>query len=234
MLSLIVAELEKVFAAVGRGDAKNYAFHTGKAGGVAAATGAWISLDDDEAEDYDPDYPVYVCRLLCDAISSAYEYNFLDELDDILVELMGKPDDEGEYDDSLADSIGWEEYGIALHEACQARESGDKLRFALMMGFASGLMFNDPGPSHPEYGTILDAIDTAYVDSSDDALKYAQARIAAGVRMTDPSPLGITYLTTQNRHKGRNLSNHPAQCGCRPSAAESTDYRAVAILTHGR
>ena len=188
MLSLIAAELEKVFEAVGRGDAKNYAFHTGKAGGVAAATGAWISLDDDEAEDYDPDYPVYVCRVLCDAISSAYEYNFLDELDDILVELMGKPDDEGEYDDSLADRIGWEEYGIALHEACQARASDDELRFALMMGFASGLMFNDPGPSHPEYGTILDAIDTAYVDGSDDALKYAQARIAAGVRMTDPAP----------------------------------------------
>ena len=188
MLSLMVAELQEVFAAVERGDAKNYAFHTGKAGGVAAATGAWISLVEEEDEDYDPDHPVYDYRVLCDAISSAYEYNFLDELDDVLVELMGQPDDEGEYDDSRADRIGWEEYGIALHEACQTRESGDELRFALMMGFVSGLMFNDPGPSHSEYGTILDAIATAYADGSDAALQYAQARIAAGVRMTDPAP----------------------------------------------
>ena len=187
MLSLIVAELQEVFAAVGRGDAKSYAFHTGKAGGVAAATGAWISLLDEEAEDYDPDYPVYVCRVLCDAISSAYEYNFLDELDDILVELMGKPDDEGEYDDSLADRIGWEEYGIALHEACQAREADDELRYALMTGFASGLMFKDPGRRY-EDRSILDAITEAYTTESGELLDWARARIAAGVRMTDPAP----------------------------------------------
>ncbi len=188
MLSLIVADLQEVFAAVERSDAKSYAFHIGKAGGVAAATGAWISLDDDEAEDYDPDYPVYVCRVLCDAISSAYEYDFLDEIEDILLELTGQADEEGEYDDSLAEGIGWPEYGASLNEAAKSKEEGDELRYALMMGFVSGLMFKNPGPSDPEYGTILDAIATAYTDDSDAALQYAQARIAAGVRMTDPTP----------------------------------------------
>jgi len=186
MLGLIVAELQEVFAAVECGDAKSYAFHIGKAGGVAAATGAWVSLLDEEDDDWE--YPIYDCHVLCDAISSAYEYNFLDEIEDILLELTGKADEEGEYDDALAESIGWAEYGAALNEAMKAKESGDRLRYALMMGFVSGLMFNNPGPSHPEYGTVLDAIATAYTDDSDVALQYAQARIAAGVRMTDPTP----------------------------------------------
>ena len=49
-------------------------------------------------------------------------------------------------------------------------------------------MFSSPGPSHPEHGTILDAIATAYETGSDESLKYAQARIAGGVRMSDPTP----------------------------------------------
>ena len=57
-----------------------------------------------------------------------------------------------------------------------------------MTGFVSGLLFNDPGPGHPEHGTILNAIATAYETGSDDTLKYAQARIGAGVRMSDPTP----------------------------------------------
>lgn len=187
MLSLIVADLQEVFAAVERGDAKNYAFHTGKAGGLAAATGAWISLDDEEAEDYNPDYPVYVCRVLCDAISSAYEYNFLDEIEDILLELTGQADEEGEYDDSLVESIGWAEYGAALNEAVRAKEEGNELRYALMMGFTSGLMFNDSGPRY-EDRSILDAITAAYETESDELLDWARARIGAGVRMTDPTP----------------------------------------------
>ena len=188
MLSLIVAELQKVFAAVERVDAKSYAFHIGKAGGIAAATGAWVTLVEEEDEECDPDYPINVCYVLCDKISSAYAYNFLDEIDDILVELMGQADDEGEYDDSAADRISWAEYGAALNEAVKARDGGDGLRYALTMGLVSGLMFNNPGPSHPEHGTILDAIAAAYETGSDESLKYAQARIAGGVRMSDPTP----------------------------------------------
>ena len=57
-----------------------------------------------------------------------------------------------------------------------------------MTGFAAGLMFNSPGPSHPEYGTIPDAIVAAYETGSDELLQYARARIGAGARMTDPTP----------------------------------------------
>ena len=187
MLDIVIDELKAVFVAVETTDAQSYAFHIGKAGGVAAATGAWITLVDDDAGS-DSDDIVYECRVLCDAISTAYEYNFLDEIEDILTELIEQADGGGECDESLADSIGWPEYGAALNEAVKAKEADDHLRYALMMGFVSGLMLNNPGPSHPEHGTILDAITTAYETDSDAALQYARARISTGVRMTDPAP----------------------------------------------
>ena len=54
-----------------------------------------------------------------------------------------------------------------------------------MTGFTAGLLFNDPGPRDREHGSILDAVTAA---NSDQALTYAQSRIASGVRMTDPTP----------------------------------------------
>ena len=85
-------------------------------------------------------------------------------------------------------SISWPEYGAALNQAVEAKAAGYELRYTLMTGFVSGLLFNNPGPGHPEHGTILDAITTAYETGSDESLQYAQARIGAGVRHSNPTP----------------------------------------------
>ena len=186
MLSLIIAELEEALISEGT----LYAYHTGKAGGVAAATGSLGMLTeeyDDEGDD--PDQPFHIVHELCDDISYALEDNDSEHLEDVLIDLRARRDYGDESDDfAVVAHIGWAEYGAALNEAVKAREGGDGLRYALMMGFVSGLMFNNPGPYHPEHGTILDAIATAYETGSDESLKYAQARIAAGVRMSDPTP----------------------------------------------
>ena len=173
MISLITAALQEAVAAIERDDLGNYAFHAGKAGGVAAAVGAFGIK----------------ALLMCDDISDAYETGNSGLMAVILAEAterLDNPDTGARAMDSGA--IGWPEYGAALNQAVEAKADGKVLRYALMMGFVSGLMFNNPGPSHPEHGTILDAIATAYETGSDESLKYAQARIAGGVRMSDPTP----------------------------------------------
>ena len=51
MISLMVEALQEALAASERGDTQSYAFHAGKAGGVAAAIGAYgiksLSMCDD-------------------------------------------------------------------------------------------------------------------------------------------------------------------------------------------
>ena len=91
---------------------------------------------------------------------------------------------------AIADSLGisWPEYGAALHQAVEAKSAGDGRRYALMTGFTAGPLFNDPGPRDREHESILDAVTAAYAANSDQALTYAQSRIASGVRMTDPTP----------------------------------------------
>ena len=173
MISLITEVLQEAIAAFEHDDVQGYAFHVGKAGGVAAAIGAYgvKSLS------------------MCDDISDAYETSDSDLLAVILAEAterLDNPDTGARVMDS--GSISWPEYGAALNQAVEAKAAGDGPRYALMAGFVSGLLFNNPGPNHPEHGTILDAITTAYETGSDDSLKYAQARIGSGVRMTDPTP----------------------------------------------
>ena len=200
MLSLIVAELENAATEIvwDDDDWGCYSYCIGKAGGMAAATGAvGISSPSlcDEISDVYEEHPATVIAVHytvdeCDE-SEEYVEGYAAELMtwSIACELMQRSAGEEETTAPVdAPEISWAEYGAALSEAVRAKEDGDELRFALMMGFVSGLMFNNPGPSHREYGTILDAINTAYVDRSDAARQYAQARIAAGVRMTDPSP----------------------------------------------
>lgn len=58
----------------------------------------------------------------------------------------------------------------------------------MITGFVSGLLLYDPGPDHPEHGTVLDAVVAAYETGSDEALQYARYGIGVGVRMTDPTP----------------------------------------------
>ena len=127
---------------------------------------------------------------LCDDISDAYETGdagFMVAILDEATERLDNPDAGAAITDA-GKAISWPEYGLALHQAAEAKDAGDRLRYALMTGFAAGLMFNSPGPSHPEYGTIPDAIVAAYETGSDELLQYAQARIGTGARMTDPTP----------------------------------------------
>ena len=199
MLNLIIDQLKETAIYLEWDDADwgYYSYCIGKAGGMAAATGAVgvlaLLLRDDLSNVYELCPATEIVRYYEGCVIDeeecrlAYAAEF--EVWHILSELMKRSAGEGNTAAAVESSdIGWPEYGAALSEAVRAKEDGDELRYALMMGFVSGLMFNDPGPSHPEYGTILDAIATAYVDGSDAALQYARARIAAGVRMTDPAP----------------------------------------------
>ena len=173
MISLITAALREAITAFERDDMESYAFHTGKAGGVAAAVG---------------DFGIKALSM-CDDISDAYETGNSGLMAVILAEAAQRPDNP----DSAAsimksEAISWPEYGAAVNQAVEAKSDGNRLRFALMTGFVSGLLFNSPGPSHPEHGTILDAVVAAYETGSDESLQYAQGRIGSGVRMTDPTP----------------------------------------------
>ena len=80
------------------------------------------------------------------------------------------------------------EYGAALNQAVEAKASDAGLRYALMTGFATGLPFNNPGPVHPDHGTILEAVVMAHETGSDESLQYVRARIGPEVRMTDAVP----------------------------------------------
>ncbi len=196
MLSLIIDELNEAMGHLWEDD-WTYAYHTGKAGGIACAIGARCLYSES----------------LCDEISDAYERLDLaagdsDDFDDfdpeefedlvdyivkregafweIMSDLKELPEDNTPYDEAAAARIGWEEYGVALNEAVQAKADGNGLRYALMIGFVSGLMFRNPGPEYPE-GSILDAIEEGYEQDMAKRLQWAQARLAAAHRHSDPS-----------------------------------------------
>ena len=210
MLNLIVAELQEAFPEIVLDDDLSYfAYHTGKAGGIAAAAGAvgvfTSSLCDDISGVYES-----IVAMQKDYLES-WEDHEIDGKDDedgeddfdeavfaiqnmdadfyyILSELTKVSDNEAQYDDDAAYArIGWTEYGAALNEAVKAREGGDGLRYALMIGFVSGLMFRNPGSEY-DGRTILDAITEGYEIESNELLHCARQRIAGGVRMSDPTP----------------------------------------------
>ena len=173
MISLITTALQEATGALGRDDMESYALHTGKAGGVAAAVGT---------------YGIKALAM-CDDISDAYETGNSGFTEAILAEATARlenPDSGAAITETRTTS--WPEYGAALNQAAEAKSDGNRLRYALMTGFVSGLMFNDPGPGHPDHGTVLDAVNAAYTTGSDEALTYAQAGIGFRVRHTDPTP----------------------------------------------
>ena len=197
MLSLIIDELNEAVGYLWEDD-WTYAYHTGKAGGIATAVGAqgllYESLYDDisdayerldlaagESEDFD-DFDPEEFEDLADYISKREGAFWV-----IIAELKEFSEDNTSYDDAAAAHIGWEEYGVALNEAVQAKETGNGLRYALMIGFVSGLMFRDPGPQYPE-GSILTAIEEGYLQNRPERLKWAQRRLAAAHRLSAPSP----------------------------------------------
>ena len=105
----------------------------------------------------------------------------------LLTDLKENPDSAAKRDETTAAHIGWEEYGAALSEAVTAKEDANGLRYALMIGFVSGLMIHNPGPRYPE-GSILDAITEVYEQGKEERVQWAQARLAAAHRLSDPSP----------------------------------------------
>ena len=172
MIGQITAALHEGLAAFARDDMEGYAWHIGKAGGVAAAVGAFGIRG----------------LSMCDDISHAYESGDSASMQVILAEASQRPDNSGNAATIMdGNSISWSEYGAALNQAVEAKSNGDRLRYALMIGFVSGLMFSDPGPSHGDQGTVLDAVTAAYDAESDELLQAAQRRISSGLRHTDPS-----------------------------------------------
>ena len=197
MLNFIIEELDEVLEYLWENDWQ-YAYHAGKAGGISTAIGArgllYESLCDDISDAYE--------RL---ELAAAYSEDF-DDFDpeefedlaeyisvregafwDIVLHLKKVTEDDTAYDDTAAARIGWEEYGAALNEAVQAKVDGDGLRYALMIGFVSGLMFRDPGPQYPE-GSILNAIEEGYEQDKAERLQWARERLAAAHRLSDPTP----------------------------------------------
>ena len=197
MLTLIIDELNEAVGELWEDDWL-YAYHTGKAGGVAAAIGArgilYESLCSDisdayerldlaagENEDFD-DFDPEEFEDLADYISGREGAFWV-----VILHLKDVLKDDTACDDTAAASIGWEEYGVALKEAVQAKVDGNELRYELMIGFVSGLMFRDPGPRYPE-GSILNAIEEGHEQNDIERLKWAQARLAAAHRLSDPTP----------------------------------------------
>ena len=115
-------------------DEARFAFHCGEAGGIAASA-AIFGIKALE---------------LCDDISDAYENSDWHFLKDILSELEARPADgeAGPHVRTRQGGIGWEELGAALDDALRALEESNALRHSLIIGFASGLMFDNPGPTY--------------------------------------------------------------------------------------
>ena len=197
MLSLIIEELNKTLGYLWEED-WDYAFHAGKAGGIAAAIGArgllYESLCDDISDAYERLDLVTIYNEDSDELDpEEFEAaaNFTSEREGaywvIVSNLKELPENDSAYDNVAAARMGWEEYGVALNEALQAKAAGDGLRYALMTGLVSGLMFRDPGPRYPE-GSILNAIEEGFEQNDEERLRWARARLAAAHRLSDPTP----------------------------------------------
>ena len=131
----IAAALRLAFEALEQDNAR-FAFHCGEAGGMAAAAGVFgvKSLE------------------LCDDISDAYENSDWDFLGYILSELEDRPAARAEGPHARTREVGpsWDVSGAVLDDALRSLDGDDPLRYSLMIGFVSGLMFRDQGPT---YGT---------------------------------------------------------------------------------
>ena len=197
MLSMIIDELNEAVGCLWEDDWA-YAYHTGKAGGIAFAVGArspfeGLLFDDisdayerlDLAAGYSEDFGGFDPEEFGDLTD--YIVNREGAFWEIIVALKELPEDNPSLDEAAAAPIRWEEYGVALNEAIQAQVDGDGLRYALMIGFVSGLMFRDPGPESPE-GSILNAIEEGYQQDRAERLQWAQSRLAGAHRHSDPSP----------------------------------------------
>ena len=115
------------------GSKLRFAFRCGEAGGIAAVAGLFglSALE------------------LCDDISDAWEEDDNDFLLYILNELMERPNQQDQTYARVRDTgIDWGVRGAVLDDAIRSYDEGDDMRYHLMCGFVSGLMFNGPGPRY--------------------------------------------------------------------------------------
>ncbi len=161
----IAAALRRAFAALGD-DESRIAFHCGEAGGIAAAAGI---------------FGVKALEL-CDDISDAYENGDWDFLRYVLSELMDRPDDNGEeYARTREAEIGWDAFGAALSDALRSLdESNDPVRYSVMIGFVSGLMFRDPGPTY-DASEVVRGIAGYHSEDHPESNESVRDRVAAAV-----------------------------------------------------
>ena len=161
----IAATLRRAFEAQGNEEAR-FAFYCGKAGGMAAAVGVFgiKSLD------------------LCDDISDAYETSDWDFLRHILSELEDRPtNEEGEpHGRTREKGIGWAVYGAVLDDALRSLSENNSLRYSLMIGFASGLMFQTPGPTYGTAGIVSEAFQHRAGDRPE-SKRSVEDRVAAAL-----------------------------------------------------
>ena len=116
-----------------------FAFYCGEAGGIAAASGL---------------FGVRALEL-CDDISDAWEENDVELFGHIIEALRGRLDGGAATNSEPRAATSLPVLAAALSEAVMARNAGDRRRFALMSGFAAGLMYANPAVGPQSTGTEL-------------------------------------------------------------------------------
>ena len=146
---VFTASIQAAINSLSQGDRQGYARNVGKAAGFVLAL----------------DLPGIESSVMFDLVSDAFESEDTAVLEEIRKSVARLADD-SRVDDSQdsPDESGasrrypsWDEYGSALNEAIEARNTGDSVRYSLMIGLVSGMMFKDPGPRY-EDGTTLSKI----------------------------------------------------------------------------
>ena len=173
----LTTALREASNALAEGDSQRYALNMGKAVGFVLAR----------------DLPGIESDELFDNLSDAFENEDTGALDEIrqsvacLADGQAADGAEGCLDESgdLRRYPAWDEYGSALNEAIEARNAGDSVRYSLMIGLVSGMMFEDPGPQY-ENVTILSKVIRGYETDSPELLRESQRHISFGIRMTAP------------------------------------------------
>ena len=173
---MLTATLKEATDALSSGDRRTHALNTGQAAGLVLAAD-WSGLES---------------MVAYDAISDAFENDDADALDELRRSLVDLYENSGIEESQIAPSHSgdrrypsWDEYGSAISEAMEARNAGDGVRYALMIGLASGMLFSDPGPRY-ENGTVLDKITRGYDSDEMELLQEARGHVMFGVRMTAP------------------------------------------------
>ena len=237
--SRIVVALRRAFSSLDHGDEARFAFHCGRAGGMAAAAGVFgiKALE------------------LCDDISDAYENGGRDFLKHTLSELGDRPGGNGKHRARTRESgMDWRVYGSVLRDALRSHDEHDTLRYSLMIGFAIGLMYRTSGPSYDvadvvrgiagddapslfdskqgmgervtaaigpesEKITVRSGIRRGYEADCRDLIEWAEARTAAGVRLSDPMPFMTAAEAARHYEEGLRTMRWAQNFGLRSARA---------------